>query len=269
MSMNNRDCDPWRKEHVSRTARLQPRRAGKSLLPQDKVTTKDSSEIIMPQTKGAFHKEEIGGIMDLLGKEIIGETTGIILPPILETMSKGRILPRFVQRESPVLNYQGPQPQYSQQGCMQGGGSNYGSQQNGPPQQNHGPPGLGGTMPMNNRDYVPWRKEHISRTDKAITKGSREIIITQTKGALQKEIGGIMDLLGKEITGETTGTILPPMVETMGKVKILAMDNITRVKGQRSAAQMEQMGMQGEQGELCTIGTTRVVKPCKAQPPIK
>jgi hypothetical protein len=30
--------------------------------------------------------------------------------------------------------------------------------------------------------------------------------------------------------GETTGIILPPMVETMGKVEILAMDNVTQVK---------------------------------------
>jgi hypothetical protein len=57
------------------------------MTPKDKVTTKDSREIIMPQTKGAFHKE-IGGIMDLLGKEIIRETTGIILPPMVETMGK-------------------------------------------------------------------------------------------------------------------------------------------------------------------------------------
>nr|XP_034901134.1 multiple organellar RNA editing factor 1, mitochondrial-like [Populus alba]XP_034901136.1 multiple organellar RNA editing factor 1, mitochondrial-like [Populus alba]XP_034901137.1 multiple organellar RNA editing factor 1, mitochondrial-like [Populus alba]TKR85715.1 glutenin, high molecular weight subunit 12-like isoform X13 [Populus alba] len=66
----------------------------------------------------------------------------------------GRIPPRFDQPESPIPNYQGPQPQYSQQGHMQGGGSNYGSQQNRPPQKNHGPPGLGGTVPMNNRDYA-------------------------------------------------------------------------------------------------------------------
>ncbi|KAL3597869.1 hypothetical protein D5086_009506 [Populus alba] len=38
----------------------------------------------------------------------------------------GRIPPRFDQPESPIPNYQGPQPQYSQQGHMQGGGSNYG-----------------------------------------------------------------------------------------------------------------------------------------------
>jgi hypothetical protein len=38
-------------------------------IPQDsKVTTKDSRGIIMTQTKGAFHKEIGGGIMDLLGK---------------------------------------------------------------------------------------------------------------------------------------------------------------------------------------------------------
>ncbi|XP_052308407.1 glutenin, high molecular weight subunit DX5 isoform X8 [Populus trichocarpa] len=66
----------------------------------------------------------------------------------------GRIPPRFDQPESPIPNHQGPQPQYSQQGHMQGGGSNYGSQQNRPPQKNHGPPGLGGTVPMNNRDYA-------------------------------------------------------------------------------------------------------------------
>jgi hypothetical protein len=54
--------------------------------------------------------------------------------------------------------------------------------------------------------------------------------MTQTKGALHKEIGGIMNLLGKEITGETTGIILPSMVETMGKVEIVAMDNVTQVK---------------------------------------
>ncbi|KAL9390833.1 hypothetical protein Peur_014753 [Populus x canadensis] len=68
---------------------------------------------------------------------------------------QGGIPPRFDQRESPIPNYHGLQPQYSQQGCMQGGGSNYGYQQNGPPQQNHGPPGLGGRMLMNNRDYAP------------------------------------------------------------------------------------------------------------------
>ena len=40
------------------------------ITPQDsKVTTKDNREIIMTQTKGVFH-EEIGGIMDVLGKEI-------------------------------------------------------------------------------------------------------------------------------------------------------------------------------------------------------
>ena len=66
----------------------------------------------------------------------------------------GRIPPRFDQPESPIPNHQGPQPQYSQQGHMQGGGSNYGSQQNHPPQKNHGPPGLGGTVPMNNSDYA-------------------------------------------------------------------------------------------------------------------
>ncbi|KAJ6937743.1 hypothetical protein NC652_012142 [Populus alba x Populus x berolinensis] len=66
----------------------------------------------------------------------------------------GRIPPRFDQPESPIPNHQGPEPQYSQQGHMQGGGSNYGSQQNRPPQKNHGPPGLGGTVPMNNRDYA-------------------------------------------------------------------------------------------------------------------
>uniref|UniRef100_A0A6N2MPW1 MORF/ORRM1/DAG-like MORF domain-containing protein n=1 Tax=Salix viminalis TaxID=40686 RepID=A0A6N2MPW1_SALVM len=76
-------------------------------------------------------------------------------PTHIGNYEQGRILPRFVQRESPVPNYQGPQPQYSQQGCMQGGGSNYGSQQNGPPQQYHDPPGLGGTMLMNNMDYAP------------------------------------------------------------------------------------------------------------------
>ncbi|XP_011028297.1 PREDICTED: glutenin, high molecular weight subunit DY10-like isoform X11 [Populus euphratica] len=68
---------------------------------------------------------------------------------------QGGIPPRFDQRESPIPTYHGLQPQYSQQGCMQEGGSNYGSQQNGPPQQNHGPPGLGGRMLMNNRDYAP------------------------------------------------------------------------------------------------------------------
>ncbi|KAJ6937744.1 multiple organellar RNA editing factor 1 [Populus alba x Populus x berolinensis] len=68
---------------------------------------------------------------------------------------QGGIPQRFDQLESPIPNYHGLQPQYSQQGCMQGGGSNYGSQQNGPPQQNHGPPGLGGRMLMNNRDYAP------------------------------------------------------------------------------------------------------------------
>jgi hypothetical protein len=57
------------------------------ITPKDKVTTKDSREIIMPQTKRAFHKE-IGGIMDLLGKEIIRETTGIILPAMVVTMGK-------------------------------------------------------------------------------------------------------------------------------------------------------------------------------------
>uniref|UniRef100_A0A3N7EWL2 MORF/ORRM1/DAG-like MORF domain-containing protein n=1 Tax=Populus trichocarpa TaxID=3694 RepID=A0A3N7EWL2_POPTR len=67
---------------------------------------------------------------------------------------QGGIPPRFDQRESPIPNYHGLQPQYSQQGCMQGGGSNYRSQQNGPPQQNHGPPGRG-RMPMNNRDHAP------------------------------------------------------------------------------------------------------------------
>jgi hypothetical protein len=65
---------------------------------------------------------------------------------------------------------------------------------------------------------------------KVTTKDSREIIMPQTKGAFHKEIGGIMDLLGKEIIRETTGIILPPMVETMGKVEILAMDNVTQVK---------------------------------------
>ncbi|KAI9397006.1 hypothetical protein POPTR_004G218800v4 [Populus trichocarpa] len=68
---------------------------------------------------------------------------------------QGRIPPRFDQRDSPIPNNQGLQPQNSQQGRMPGGGGNYGSQQNGPPQQNHGPPGPGGRMPMNNRDYAP------------------------------------------------------------------------------------------------------------------
>ncbi|KAF9690246.1 hypothetical protein SADUNF_Sadunf01G0175600 [Salix dunnii] len=76
-------------------------------------------------------------------------------PTHIGNYGQGRIPPRSVQRESPIPNYQGSQPQYSQQGCMQGGGSNYGSQQNGPPQHYHGPPGLGRTMPMNNRDYAP------------------------------------------------------------------------------------------------------------------
>jgi hypothetical protein len=67
---------------------ITPQEVVEIMTPQDsKVTTKDSREIIMPQTKGAFHKE-IGGIMDLLGKEIIRETTGIILPPMVETMGK-------------------------------------------------------------------------------------------------------------------------------------------------------------------------------------
>jgi hypothetical protein len=72
--------------------------------------------------------------------------------------------------------------------------------------------------------------EIITPKDKVTTKDSREIIMPQTKGAFHKEIGGIMDLLGKEIIRETTGIILPPMVETMGKVEILAMDNVTQVK---------------------------------------
>jgi hypothetical protein len=73
-------------------------------------------------------------------------------------------------------------------------------------------------------------REIITPQDSKVTsKDSREIIVTQTKGALHKEIGGIMNFLVKEITGETTGIILPPMVVTMGKVEIVAMDNVTQV----------------------------------------
>uniref|UniRef100_A0A6N2KAF6 Uncharacterized protein n=1 Tax=Salix viminalis TaxID=40686 RepID=A0A6N2KAF6_SALVM len=65
------------------------------------------------------------------------------------------VQPRFNQQGGPMPNHQGPPPQYSQQGHMQGGGSNYGPRQNYPPQQNHGPPMPGGSMPMNNRDHSP------------------------------------------------------------------------------------------------------------------
>jgi hypothetical protein len=67
----------------------------------------------------------------------------------------------------------------------------------------------------------------IPRDSKVTTKDSMEIIMPQIKGASCKEIPGIMDLLGKEIIGEVTGIILPPMLETMGKVEILALDNVT------------------------------------------
>ncbi|KAJ6696456.1 MULTIPLE ORGANELLAR RNA EDITING FACTOR 2 CHLOROPLASTIC-RELATED-RELATED [Salix koriyanagi] len=68
---------------------------------------------------------------------------------------RNRSPPRFNQQGGPMPNHQGPPPQYSQQGHMQGGGSNYGPRQNYPPQQNHGPPMPGGSMPMNNRDHSP------------------------------------------------------------------------------------------------------------------
>ena len=87
-------------------------------------------------------------------------------------------------------------------------------------------------MPLEEGTHIQDSKEiTIPQDSKVTTKDSRGIIMTQTKGAFHKEIGGgIMDLLGKEIIGETTGIILPPMVETMGKVEILAMDNVTQVK---------------------------------------
>jgi hypothetical protein len=85
--------------------------------------------------------------------------------------------------------------------------------------------------PQDSKGTTQNSREIITPQDSKVTsKDSREIIMTQTKGALHKEIGGIMNLLGKEITGETTGIILPPMVETMGKVEIVAMDNVTQVK---------------------------------------
>ncbi|KAF9684999.1 hypothetical protein SADUNF_Sadunf03G0008700 [Salix dunnii] len=68
---------------------------------------------------------------------------------------RNRSPPRFNQQGGPMPNHQGPPPQYSQQGHMQGGGSNYGPRQNYPPQQNRGPPVPGGSMPMNNRDLSP------------------------------------------------------------------------------------------------------------------
>jgi hypothetical protein len=88
------------------------------------------------------------------------------------------------------------------------------------------------TIPQDSKVATKDSREVITARDsKVTTKDSRGIIMTQTKGAFHKEIGGgIMDLLGKEIIGETTGIILPPMVETMGKVEILAMDNVTQVK---------------------------------------
>jgi hypothetical protein len=85
--------------------------------------------------------------------------------------------------------------------------------------------------PQDSKGTTQNSREIITPQDSKVTsKDSREIIMTQTKGALHKEIGGIMNLLGKEITGERTGIILPPMVETMGKVEIVAMDNVTQVK---------------------------------------
>ncbi|KAJ6711334.1 MULTIPLE ORGANELLAR RNA EDITING FACTOR 1 MITOCHONDRIAL [Salix purpurea] len=138
-----------------------------------KVTTKDSREIMMTQTKGPFHKE-IGGIMDVLGKEIsrgdnwndspthggnygLGGSTSYGKQHPGEGQRSAQLEQRGMQGEqgnyAPVRQ-PGLSNQFSQQGYMQRGGDCHGSSQNSSPQQDHGPPGLGGRTPMNNRDYA-------------------------------------------------------------------------------------------------------------------
>ncbi|KAJ6394833.1 hypothetical protein OIU77_023937 [Salix suchowensis] len=267
MSVNNRDCDPWRKEHVSRTARLQPRRAGKSLLPRTRLQPRTAEKSLCPRPKELSARRLEGSWISWV-KEIIGETTGIILPPILETMSKVEFCPDLSSEKAPVLNYQGPQPQYSQQGCMQGGGIM-------PLQEGtHIQDSKVATKesrevitPQDSKVTTQNSRKIIIPQDKAITKGSREIIITQTKGALQKEIGGIMTLLGKEITGDDNWNYSPTHGGNYGQGENTSYGQHHPGEGQRSA-QMEQMGMQGEQGNYAPLGPPGWSNHVKAQPPL-
>ncbi|KAJ6309151.1 hypothetical protein OIU76_018695 [Salix suchowensis] len=204
-------------------------------------------------------------------------------PTHIGNYEQGRILPRFVQRESPVLNYQGPQPQYSQQGRMQGGGSNYGSQQNGPPQQNHGPPGLGGTMPMNNRDYAPAGRNaypgqqgcnqgeqgsHYPPGQQSYNPEQQENHYSPGQGYNQGQQGNHYnpdqrsftegDWRDHESPGqrdyrEDNWNYSPTHGGNYGQGENTSYGQHHPGEGQRSA-QMEQMGMQGEQGNYAPLG---------------
>ncbi|KAJ6394831.1 hypothetical protein OIU77_023935 [Salix suchowensis] len=146
-----------------------------------------------------------------------------------------------------------------------GSGSNYGSQQNGPPQQNHGPPGLEGTTPMNIRDYAPGGRNtypgqqdynqgnHYPPGQQGYNQGQQgNHDDSDQRTVPTKEIGGIMDVLGKEISRGDNWNDSPTHGGNYGLGGSTSYGKQHPGEGQRSA-QLEQRGMQGEQGNYAPV----------------
>ncbi|KAJ6715479.1 MULTIPLE ORGANELLAR RNA EDITING FACTOR 1 MITOCHONDRIAL [Salix viminalis] len=175
----------------------------------------------------------------------------------------GRIPPRLDHHKSPIPNHQG-QPQYSQQGHMQGSGSNYGSQQNGPPQQNHGPPGLGGTTPMNIRDYAPGGRNtypgqqvynqgnHYPPGQQGYNQGQQGNHYDSDQRTVPQGDWRDYGCTGQRDFKGDNWNYSPTHGGNYGQVGSTSYGKQHPGEGQRSA-QLEQRGMQGEQGNYAPV----------------
>ncbi|CAK7357064.1 unnamed protein product [Dovyalis caffra] len=121
------------------------------------TTTYQGFQVLMTEQESEKFRDIPGVVfilpdsyIDPVNKEYGGDKyeNGVITPrppPVQirgeRRRERGRFPPRFDQQGGPIPNHQGPPPQYSQQGHMQGGPRNYGPQQSYPPQQNRGTPG--------------------------------------------------------------------------------------------------------------------------------